>query len=251
VLSLNYQKKEMSMKAVLNGPFGQVDLGSTPLTIGRTPDNQLVLADSEVSSNHAEIYAQEQDYAIIDLGSRNGTFVNNQLSSGLQSKLGSESAFASGYASNGGLGKITDCTVTNVNDGAGTGTINYTTAQGSSLVVDYQLADENGSSKITSLQPRSSPTLTLANFCGALKAGDYQTAYNQLSSAQQSGATEAQFAASLRPNMVTACTVSNVNDTAGTGTISYTFANGATSVIDYVLINENGTWKINSGRQHT
>ena len=83
-----------------------------------------------------------------------------------------------------------------------------------------------------------------------LKTGDYQTAYNQLSSAAQSQETESQFAASLTANKVTACTVSNVNDTAGTGPISYTVANGATSVIDYTLIMENGTWKIDSGKQH-
>ena len=83
-----------------------------------------------------------------------------------------------------------------------------------------------------------------------LKTGDYQTAYNQLSSATQSQETEAQFAASLTANKVTVCTVSNVNDTAGTGTISYTVADGSTSVIYYTLINNNGTWKIDSGKQH-
>jgi hypothetical protein len=83
-----------------------------------------------------------------------------------------------------------------------------------------------------------------------LKSGDYQTAYNQFSSAAQSRETEAQFAASLTADKVTSCTVSNVNDTVGTGTISYTFADGSTSVIDYTLINDNGTWKIDSGKQH-
>ncbi len=51
------------MEAALNGPFGQVTLGATPLTIGGTPDNQLVLADASVSSHHAEIRPQGQDYA--------------------------------------------------------------------------------------------------------------------------------------------------------------------------------------------
>jgi limonene-1,2-epoxide hydrolase len=173
----------------------------------------------------------------------------NQLDSGLQSKFGSEGAFATAYASNGGLGKIAGCTVTNVDDGAGTGTITYTLAQRNSLIVDYKLADENGSSKIVSQQPRSTPTLTLTTFCTALKAADYQTAYNQLSSAEQSQITEAQLATALSTNMVTNCKLSNINDAAGTGTVSYTFAHGNSSIIAYTLINENGTWKINSGRQ--
>jgi propanediol dehydratase small subunit len=443
----------MLMKAVLNGPFGQVELGPTPLTIGRTPGNQLVLAEPKVSSLHAEIRPQGQDYAIyaiVDLGSTNGTFVNgqrlmsnvpsllhagdivgigdtrftydvpgrseidptvyagskqgndssytptvaapspsytgygsnvqqpgayqsppppvspgyeqasypqaspyygapvsgygadvqpgayqapppppayvgsqpygypqgasypgapapvtapptqrpnrrglwiilgaigglvviglvlfgviayvnrstptkslnafcnalksgdyqtafNQLDSGLQSKLGPEGTFAAGYASNEGMGKITGCTVTSVDDGAGTGTLNYTLGQGSKLIVDYKLADENGSSKITSQQPRSTPTLTLNTFCTDLKAGDYQGAYNQLSSAAQSQETESQFAANYSSGHLTDCMVSNVNDGAGTGTISYTVANGVSLVADYTLVNENGTWKI-------
>ncbi len=441
----------MLMKAVLNGPFGQVELGPTPLTIGRTPGNQLVLAEPKVSSLHAEIRPQGQDYAIyaiVDLGSTNGTFVNgqrltsnvpsllhagdivgvgdtrftydvpgmseidptvyagskqgndssytptvaapspsytgygadiqqpgayqvppppvspgyeqasypqaspyygapvsgygadvqpgayqapppppayvgsqpysypqgasypgapvtapptqrpnrrglwiilgaigglvviglvlfgviayvnrstptkslnafcnalksgdyqtafNQLDSGLQSKFGAEAQFAAGYASNEGMGKITSCTVTSVDDGAGTGTINYTLGQGSKLIVDYKLADENGGSKITSQQPRSTPTLTLNTYCTDLKAGDYQGAYNELSSAAQSQETKAQFAANYSSGHLTDCMVSNVNDTAGTGTISYTASNGVSLVADYTLVNENGTWKI-------
>ena len=170
----------------------------------------------------------------------------NQLVSGLQSKFGTEADFAAGYASNGGLGKITNCTVTTVNDGAGTGTINYTFAQGNALVVDYSLGDENGSSKIFRTQPHASPTLTLSNYCGALKAGDYQSAYNQLSSAAQGQVTEAQFASSFGNTRVSNCTISNVNDAAGTGTITYSSANVASVVADYTLVNENGSWKINT-----
>jgi limonene-1,2-epoxide hydrolase len=434
------------MEAVLNGSFGQIKLGLYPLTIGRTPGNQLILTEPKVSSYHAEIRPQGQDYAIVDLGSTHGTFVNDQrltsnqpnvlrpgdtvvigdtrftydvpgvseteptiyagskqgnnsvntpavaassppytgygadaqhpgayqppplpvspgyeqasypqgspyygapvsdygadaqpgayqappppayadfqpsgypqgasypgapvsppaprlkrrglwiilsaiggvvviaiilfvvigyvnrttptttlnafcsalksgdyrtaytqLSSGLQSKVGSEANFAAGYASNGGLGKITDCTVSNVNDGAGTATINYTTAQGNRWVSDYKLADENGSPKIISQQPRSAPTVTLGNYCGDLEAGDYQSAYNQLSSSQQSLQTEAQFAANFSSSKVANCSVSTVNDTAGTGTIHYTFANGVSLVADYTLVNENSTWKM-------
>src|SRR5258708_3333138 len=142
------------------------------------------------------------------------------------------------------MGKITDCTVTSVDDGAGTGTINYTLGQGSKLIVDYKLADENGGSKITSQQPRSTPTLTLNTYCTDFKAGDYQGAYNELSSAAQTQETEAQFAGNLSAGNVTDGTVNNVNDTAGTGTISYTGANGVSVVADYTLVNENGTWKI-------
>jgi len=65
------------VKATLNGAFGRIDLGSGRLTIGRAPNNQILLNDSQVSGYHAEIFPQGERYFIIDLGSTNGTFVNN------------------------------------------------------------------------------------------------------------------------------------------------------------------------------
>lgn len=66
------------MDALLNGPFGRVPLTSTPLTIGRLPDNHLVITDPKTSSRHAEIRQDGERYTLTDLGSKNGTFVNEQ-----------------------------------------------------------------------------------------------------------------------------------------------------------------------------
>ena len=46
------------------------------ITIGRHPDSNLVLADPNVSRNHAEIRPQGDRFAVVDLGSTNGTRVN-------------------------------------------------------------------------------------------------------------------------------------------------------------------------------
>jgi pSer/pThr/pTyr-binding forkhead associated (FHA) protein len=46
------------------------------ITIGRHPDSNLVLADPNVSRNHAEIRPQGDKYAVVDLGSTNGTRIN-------------------------------------------------------------------------------------------------------------------------------------------------------------------------------
>jgi len=46
------------------------------ITVGRHPDSNLVLADPNVSRNHAEIRPQGERFAVVDLGSTNGTRVN-------------------------------------------------------------------------------------------------------------------------------------------------------------------------------
>ncbi|GAC1627182.1 MAG: hypothetical protein NVS4B11_24310 [Ktedonobacteraceae bacterium] len=66
------------MDASLNGPFGRNTLSSDVLTIGRLPDNKLVISDLKASSRHAEIRPAGNGYTITDLGSTNGTFVNEQ-----------------------------------------------------------------------------------------------------------------------------------------------------------------------------
>lgn len=67
------------MEASLNGPGGQrTELQQGVLTIGRAPDNQMVLQDQQASSHHAEIRPDMQGYLLVDVNSRNGTFVNEQ-----------------------------------------------------------------------------------------------------------------------------------------------------------------------------
>ena len=48
-------------------------------TIGRTPDNTIALPGNHVSRQHAIVRCHNGfQYQIMDLGSRNGTFVNDQ-----------------------------------------------------------------------------------------------------------------------------------------------------------------------------
>lgn len=56
----------------------QFELGEDRVTIGRTDDNVLVLADAGVSKQHAVIEYRDGDYYIADLGSSNGVFLNNE-----------------------------------------------------------------------------------------------------------------------------------------------------------------------------
>ena len=46
------------------------------VTIGRRPESNIVLADPNVSRNHAEIRPQGDGFVLIDLGSTNGSKVN-------------------------------------------------------------------------------------------------------------------------------------------------------------------------------
>src|SRR5579859_7945363 len=54
----------------------RIPLGAEPLTIGRDPENDLVLDDRRVSRRHAEIRLRLGRYTMYDLQSTNGTFVN-------------------------------------------------------------------------------------------------------------------------------------------------------------------------------
>jgi hypothetical protein len=59
-------------------------LGEVPLSIGRGPTNDLVLADDAVSWHHAQLWLEGGHPWLRDLGSRNGTFVNGQRCMGAQ-----------------------------------------------------------------------------------------------------------------------------------------------------------------------
>ncbi len=75
------------MEASLNGPQGRISLGAGIITVGRAPDNQIVLSDQQVSSHHAEIRSEAQGYSLVDRGSTNGTFLNEQRVESLVPRL--------------------------------------------------------------------------------------------------------------------------------------------------------------------
>ena len=49
-----------------------------PLTIGRGPDNGLVLHDGRASRRHARIFSRAGALLLADLGSTNGSWVNDR-----------------------------------------------------------------------------------------------------------------------------------------------------------------------------
>jgi pSer/pThr/pTyr-binding forkhead associated (FHA) protein len=65
-----------------NGTLTTLEDG-TELVIGREPDCDIVIASSEASRRHARIAQREGRWAVTDLGSLNGTYLNGE-------RLGSE-----------------------------------------------------------------------------------------------------------------------------------------------------------------
>ncbi|HJL16583.1 MAG TPA: GGDEF domain-containing protein [Sandaracinaceae bacterium LLY-WYZ-13_1] len=57
----------------------RVPLGSEPTVVGRSSKCDVQLDQESVSRNHARIVRQRQHYVIRDLGSTNGTYVNDDL----------------------------------------------------------------------------------------------------------------------------------------------------------------------------
>lgn len=75
----------------------EIKLDKQRLTIGRKPDNDIVLDDQSASGHHARIIQIQAVYFIEDAGSSNGTFVNGkktdrkQLVNGDQITIGQHS----------------------------------------------------------------------------------------------------------------------------------------------------------------
>jgi ABC-type multidrug transport system ATPase subunit len=82
VVSAQVVSAAHQLPSVDSRPTGLTQLNqlqATALRIGRTPDNDLVLDDLEVSRHHAELRkAPDGRLVIADLGSHNGTFVNGR-----------------------------------------------------------------------------------------------------------------------------------------------------------------------------
>jgi pSer/pThr/pTyr-binding forkhead associated (FHA) protein len=52
-----------------------INLGTTPITIGRSGDCTVIIDDDYASNHHARLSPQEGGWVIEDLGSTNGTYV--------------------------------------------------------------------------------------------------------------------------------------------------------------------------------
>ncbi len=61
---------------VHSGEQRTIRLDRSPFTIGRKTDKDLVIADPRVSRDHAEIQVLGEDFVLVDVGSKHGTYVN-------------------------------------------------------------------------------------------------------------------------------------------------------------------------------
>ena len=61
-----------------NGHRMRVEIQPIPFKIGRQADSHLILRDSRASRNHAQLVLVNGEYAVEDLGSRHGVYVNGE-----------------------------------------------------------------------------------------------------------------------------------------------------------------------------
>src|ERR1700734_1760092 len=56
----------------------EVAVGQQEVSIGRSPDNSIVIDNPAISSYHARVFHEDGRLMLQDFGSLNGTFVNGQ-----------------------------------------------------------------------------------------------------------------------------------------------------------------------------
>jgi zinc-ribbon domain len=94
---------------------------------------------------------------------------------------------------------------------------------------------------------RSTPEKTLTTYYGALISGDYQTAYDQLSTASKGKITEpafVQFWQALGGVKAWSTTSLQEQGSTATAALTLTLGNGQTRPATIALVDENGVWKI-------
>jgi pSer/pThr/pTyr-binding forkhead associated (FHA) protein len=95
-------RPEATLRILLrDGSVVERDITQNEVAIGKGPQNDVILPDASVSSAHAVIRFEDGAYRISDLGSRNGTLVN-------ESRLGAEPR----VIQHGDLIKMGHCTLT-------------------------------------------------------------------------------------------------------------------------------------------
>lgn len=60
------------------GPEQEYELGKSRITLGRSNTNDIILSDNRISRNHARLECSSAGCTLVDLGSSNGSWVNDQ-----------------------------------------------------------------------------------------------------------------------------------------------------------------------------
>ena len=76
----------------------RIPLGKDVVTIGRSPESAIVLADPNVSRNHAEIRPHGATWLVVDLGSTNGSRVNGARIASQELHDGDDLSFGNTHA---------------------------------------------------------------------------------------------------------------------------------------------------------
>ncbi|MDO4255353.1 MAG: FHA domain-containing protein [Kocuria sp.] len=74
------QRQRPHTLVVVQGPTSgrTYELGAAPVMMGRSPDSTVPLEDDYASGRHARLFPQGSRWFLEDLGSTNGTYVNEQ-----------------------------------------------------------------------------------------------------------------------------------------------------------------------------
>ena len=67
-----------ALRLVPTSGAAPIDVSSDNALVGREPTCDVVVSDGSVSRKHARLERRGEDWAVVDQGSANGTFVDSQ-----------------------------------------------------------------------------------------------------------------------------------------------------------------------------